>query len=155
MSTARNVAALISAVSLLAAGTIAYGQTAAPGQADFDRCNRQAQAAIGGTNPSASPSTGPSITPGTSGPAATAAPSVGSPSTPGPSGSATAPPTAGSPTTPGTTSITPAPITPAPGSGSTGANAPSSSDPLLRGMAAAGLSDPAYQQAYRDCMQSK
>jgi hypothetical protein len=37
---------------------------------------------------------------------------------------------------------------------SSGAASPSS-DPLLRGMAAAGLNDPAYQAAYRDCMRSK
>jgi hypothetical protein len=34
-------------------------------------------------------------------------------------------------------------------------DASSSSDPQLRGMAAAGLNDPAYQAAYRDCMRSK
>jgi hypothetical protein len=37
---------------------------------------------------------------------------------------------------------------------SSGSASPSS-DPLLRGMASAGLNDPAYQQAYRDCMKSK
>jgi hypothetical protein len=29
------------------------------------------------------------------------------------------------------------------------------SDPMLQGMAAAGANDPAYQQAYRDCMRRR
>ena len=35
------------------------------------------------------------------------------------------------------------------------ADASSSSDPLLRGMVSAGLNDPAYQQAYRDCLMGR
>jgi hypothetical protein len=117
MITGRHVAAFIAAGSLLAVTGLAHGQAATPTQADFDRCNQLAQAAIG-ANPSASPSTIPP----------TAAPRLSSP--------APLPPSAG---------------TPAPGSGTPSAT----SDSQLRGMAAAGLTDPAYQAAYRDCLRSK
>jgi hypothetical protein len=40
-------------------------------------------------------------------------------------------------------------------SGGLSSSTSSSSDPLLRGMASAGLDDPAYQQAYRDCISGK
>jgi hypothetical protein len=39
--------------------------------------------------------------------------------------------------------------------GGAGSAASDASDPLLRGMAAAGAGDPAYQQAYRDCMRRR
>jgi hypothetical protein len=36
-----------------------------------------------------------------------------------------------------------------------GASASGSGDPLLKGIASAGASDAAYQQAYRDCMKRR
>ena len=106
-----------SACALVAAGMI-FGMSgsalAAPTQADFDSCNREAQ--VGGQNPVASPRADSSA-PGTSSSSAgTMADGAG---------------TAG---------------------GSVSSSGSTSSDSTLQGMAAAGATDPAYQQAYRDCM---
>jgi len=120
MKSARYAIAAVTAAGLLAvSGPV---QAANPTKADFDACNREAQARI--TSPSASPSGAG---------AGTGAGSGGS--TSGASGGMSS-------SSPGTTSGTP---------GGSGASA-SGADAQLQGMAAAGQSDQAYQQAYRDCM---
>ena len=157
MTTTKQVAALISAGSLLAVGTLAFAQTSSPTQADFDRCNRQAQAKVsGGTaSPSASPSTSaPSVgsspspsapsLPGSSSSSSAAKPSVDSAKPGGTMGSESA---SGSGSVPGSGGVS--------GPGGASGSASSTSDLSVRGMASAGLSDPAYQQAYRDCIQGK
>jgi hypothetical protein len=99
-----------------------------PTQADSDLCNREAQAALGG---SASPSSGvaPSPAPSTSG-----GPIGGAPGATGATG--------------GTGSLS---------GGSTLSSGPSTTtgDPRLRGMASSGANDPAFQQAFRDCMRRR
>jgi hypothetical protein len=145
MKSARYAIAAVTAAGLLAVSGPA--QAANPTKADFDACNREAQARI--TSPSASPSGAG----GTSGaPSASSPGSSSSSSTPGASGSASTGAGSGGSTSgasggmssssPGTTSGT---------SGGSGATA-SGADAQLQGMAAAGQSDQAYQQAYRDCM---
>jgi hypothetical protein len=111
---AKSFTALVAGAGLLAVASA--GQAAQqPTQADFDACNKEAQAKAGGA-PAASPSTGTS-------------PSTGA------RGGAT---TGGGATTPGG-----------------GATTSGSSDQQLQGMAAAGQSDPAYQQTYRECLQRR
>src|SRR5262249_7427938 len=114
----------------------------APTQADFDACNKEGAAKA--ANPSASPRprTGPMVTgPGT--------PETGTQSGPAPSTSGTTPGSTPSGTT---------------GAGSdrgakdmriTGSEVPGAREAGLARMAPAGLSDVAYQEAYRDCMQSR
>jgi hypothetical protein len=106
---AKSFTALVAGAGLLAVASA--GQAAQqPSQADFDACNKEAQAKAGGA-PAASPSTGTSPSSGARGGATTG----------------------GGATTPGG----------------------GSSDQQLQGMAAAGQSDPAYQQAYRECLQRR
>jgi len=88
MTTVKHVAALISVVALLAASTVVFAQTPSPTQADFDRCNKLAQAKM--KSPSASPGTGAATTPGSS--AATAKPGTDT-STSGGASAPTADPT--------------------------------------------------------------
>jgi hypothetical protein len=133
MSTTQRAAALICTAGLLAVSSLAYGQAPTLTQADFDRCNQQAQAALSKATPSASPTTSPS--------AATAPAPGRSPSTAAPSGSAVS----------GSGSVSSGASAPT-GGISSRTDASSSSDPLLRGMASAGLNDPAYQLAYRNCL---
>jgi hypothetical protein len=141
--------------------------TAAPAQADFDACNKQAAAHA--SNPSAAPKpqTGPMIT-------GSATPDTGAQGAPAPSSSGAS--TAAT-TTPGTPGERPQsaggtqPVRPSTdGSQSTssadaahggkdmritGSDVPGAHEAGLSGMAAAGQNDPAYQQAYRDCMKSR
>jgi hypothetical protein len=122
---------------LIAAGGVAvllgpaHAQTSSggrpPNQSDFDLCNREAQAAIGG---SASPRTSGTPSPG---PAAGGV-TIGS----GSLGAAGA--------TGGTGALS---------DGSTLSSRPMKDDPTLRGIAAGGGDDPAYQQAYRDCLRRR
>jgi hypothetical protein len=94
------------AVLVLAGLVSTYGpaRAAEPTQADFDACNREAQA----LTPSAS--VGPASAPAS------------------------------------TSTMT------NPSIGTGAAVSKSAMDPSLRGMGAEGLTDPAYQQAYRDCL---
>ena len=135
MSTTKPVT-FITAAALLAIGSVASGQSTTPTQADFDRCNQQAQASLSPASPSASPAT---ATPRATAPApgTSSAPAPGTSSAPAPGTSSAPAPTV---TTPGPSSL--------PG-------ATSSSDPTLRGMASAGLNDPGYQLAYRNCLAGK
>ncbi len=122
---------LIAATGVLTLSGAALGQTggtARPAaQSDFDLCNREAQAAAGG---SAAPRTGTAPSPGPSSGGATS----GGPGAAGATG--------------GTGTL---------GDGSTLSSGSTivTGDPTLRGMASGGGSDPAFQQAYRDCMRRR
>ena len=116
------------ATMLVAAGVAALlGPAHAQTSSDFDRCNREAQGAIGG---SASPST--SATPGSA--PSTGGTTIGS----GTLGAAGA--------TGGTGALS---------DGSTLSGSATTGDPTLRGIASGAGSDPAYQQAYRDCLRRR
>ena len=137
----------------LAAGTSA-AQTAQPTQADFDACNRMAQASVG--QPSAMP--GPQ--PPTSGTGQTP-PTITSPDRtpdttagvrPGGGEGKTGPMITGTGRTPD------APGGVASGTGAVakeGAGADQASDARLRGIGGALKDDMAYREAYRRCMQSR
>jgi hypothetical protein len=131
MTTKNSAIALTAAAAIVMLSSVGQAQT--PNQADFDACNREAQ--MRATNPAASPG-------GTSG---TTGVTPTPPPTSSPSGGAAASPST-SPSTGGTTggmSSSPSTGAPAlPGSG-------------LTGISAAGQSDPAYQQAYRDCLKRR
>jgi hypothetical protein len=137
MTVPTRIAALVSLGSLFLAPAV-FGQSTSqsnptPSQADFDACNKQAEATVGAPSAAARPRTGPMVTgPGT--------PATGNPGSPAPSSSSDA--TAG-----------------AAGGGKdmriTGSDVPGAREAGLSGMAAAGQSDAAYQQAYRDCMKSR
>ena len=73
MTAVKHLAAWVTVGGLLAASTLVYAQAPTPTQADFDRCNRLAQAKV--KSPSASPGTGTSTLPGGSS-ASTAKPST-------------------------------------------------------------------------------
>jgi hypothetical protein len=117
----------VSGVAALLGSAHAQSGGRPPNQGDFDVCNREALAAIGG---SASPRTSgtPSPAPSTSG------------------------------TTIGSGSLGAAGATGGTGAVSDGSTLTSSStggDPTLRGIASGAGSDPAYQQAYRDCLRRR
>jgi hypothetical protein len=123
---AKSFTALVAAAGLLAVAN--SGQAAQqPSQADFDACNKEAQAKAGG--PAASPSTG-----------------------------ARGGASAGGSISGGGTSVSGGATTPGGGAGggvTGGATTSGTSDEQLQGMAAAGQNDPAYQQAYRECLQRR
>jgi hypothetical protein len=132
-------------VMMLGVGLLAFtgrAEAAEPTRADFDACNREAQARTG--SPSAAPSTERDTTakPGTP-VSPSAAPETKTPSPPPSGGSATKP---GTPVSPSAAPSTDAPKTPPP---------PSTSDRLSRGMGQAGQTDPAFKQAYVDCMKRR
>jgi hypothetical protein len=104
---------------------IGQAQTPTPNQADFDTCNREAQTRA--TSPAASPG-----------------------GTTGATGVTPAPPPPSNPSR-GVTSRPP--TDPSTGGSSTGRAA--SPDSSLTGISGAGQSDPAYQQAYRDCLKRR
>src|SRR5262245_53581850 len=166
-----RMAALVSLGTFFLAPGV-FGQSTSqsnptPSQADFDVCNKQAEAQSGTPSAAAKPRTGPMITgPGT--------PAPGTQGSPAPSMSSGA--TTGT-TTPGTAeeraqsaggaqAVRPAPES-SQGTSSgnsaggsrdmriTGSDVPGAREAGLSGMAAAGHSDAAYQQAYRDCMKSR
>jgi hypothetical protein len=127
MTRSIRIAALVSLGTLFLAPAVSGQSTSqsnpTPSQADFDACNKQAEAQVGAPSAAARPRTGPMITgPGT--------PATGSPGSPD-----------------------------AAGGGKdmriTGSDVPGAREAGLSGMAAAGQSDAAYQQAYRDCMKSR
>jgi len=134
--------------SLLAVAALA--SAAQPAQADFDACNRAAQAA--GPSPSASPqaggATGPSITtPG-------GTPDTTSGVQQGGGGSKTGPMITGSgrePGSPGAVGAGTGAVT----KDSTGGTAAGASNGQLTGMADQGTKDPAYKTAYQDCMKRR
>jgi hypothetical protein len=166
---------LFAGVSLLALGSIA--DAAGPTQADFDACNRKAHAQT--ASPSAAPAMttpvtpSPDIKPGGGPVSPSAAPAMKTPVTP-PAPSADAGVKPGTPVSP---SAAPAMETPAtPGSAPTGGTGARSSAAApqaapspqtagearvanqadqLRGIADTSKDDPAYQQAYRDCMKAR
>ena len=131
--------AIVAVTGVLALHGVTLAQTTrtaqGASQGDFDACNREALAAAGG---SASPRIGGAQGPG--------------PSTGSTSGSATGGTTTGglgaAGATGGTGSL---------GGGSTLSSGSTSAagDPTLRGIASGGSSDPAFQQAYRECMRRR
>jgi hypothetical protein len=154
---------VISGVTLLVLGSVA--DAAGPAQADFDVCNREAHARA--ASPSAIPATGGETAAKPGSPVSPSeAPATTSPVTPSPAPTP-GPETGTKPGTPVSPSAAPAaetPATPSPaptaraGAG-TGANtitdstAPGSQS--AAGIAAAGRTDPAFKQAYIDCMKRR
>jgi len=115
-----------------------------PSQADFDGCNKEAAAKAGNPSASPRPRTGPMITgPGTPETGSQRSPAP-APSTSGTTAGSTPPGTAGAGTDGATKDMR-----------ITGSEVPGAREAGLSGMAPAGLSDVAYQEAYRDCMQSR
>lgn len=133
-SLTRATTATLAAAGLLMIGSGVFAQTAT--QADFDACNRMAQAAgVGSTG---------------TGPGGSSSVSAGSAdANRQPNSSGRLAPSAGSPgTNTGTTGI---------GSAGMPSASPRTSvaDAQLNGMGATGHSHAAYQQAYRDCMKQR
>jgi hypothetical protein len=136
----------LTGLGICTATVATHAQSNTPGQADFDRCNREAGLAV--KAPSASPDTSGR---GSSGPLmgkpapGTTEPGTGSGGTRSGSSTTTGPllgrpaPDGAPPVTPGNTRE---------GAGSQTKVAESG----LNGMATAGANDPAYQQAYRECL---
>jgi len=146
MTLRKRIAAILGLGALVMAPTV-FGQSTSqsnqtPGQADFDACNKQAGAQAGTPSAAARPRTGPMIT----GPATPETGAQGSP----------AAPSSGAPATESSQATSPGN---APGGANdvriTGSDVPGAREAGLSGMAAAGQSDVAYQQAYRDCMKSR
>ena len=115
---------------------------AEPTQADFDACNRVAQA--GGSSPSASPQAGGATGPSITMPAGT--PDSTSGVQPGGAAGKTGPMITGSGREPGS-----------PGGvrEGTGAVSKDSSSARLSGMSERGTADTAYKTAYQDCMKQR
>ena len=137
--------ATVVTVSSLFLAPVVFGQTTQSGQssqskptptsADFDVCNKEAAAKAGNPSASPRPRTGPMVTgPGT--------PESGSQR--GPAPGSTPPGTAGAGTDGAAKDMR-----------ITGSEVPGAREAGLSGMAPAGLSDVAYQEAYRDCMESR
>jgi hypothetical protein len=152
MRTFTGVRLMILGVSLVACAGLV--EAAEPTQADFDACNREAQARA--SSPSAAPATERE---GATKPGTPVSPSA-SPTTKSPSPPPTSGDTATKPGTPVSPSAAPtdAPKTPPPPSTTgrpSGTSSASTSDQLSRGMAAAGQSDPAFKRAYMDCMKGR
>jgi hypothetical protein len=163
MKTIKCARALIAVAGVLAFASASLAAT--PTQADFDACNKEAQAR--GSSPAASPGTsgspadtkgaGESVSGGTFGSTSGstadtkgAGESVSAGTSGSTSGSTAGTKGAGeSSVSGGTSGSTSGPSVSGGASTSTGADA------TLRGMAGSGQSDPAYQQAYRDCMKRR
>ena len=154
MTLPMRIAAVVGLGTLFIAPAV-FGQSTSqsnptPGQADFDACNKQAEAQAGSPSAAARPRTGPMIT----GPAT---PETGAQGGPAPSSSSG--PSAGT-TRPATESDQATSSSGNAAGGSqdvriTGSDVPGAREAGLSGMMAAGQSDVAYQQAYRDCMKSR
>jgi hypothetical protein len=145
MKTSLTVALIVSS---LAVATLA--SAAQPTQADFDACNRMAQAA--GSSPSASPqaggATGPSITTPSGTPDSTGGVQQG-----GGAGK-TGPMITGS----GRDASSTGGVregTGAVAKDATGAPSAGTPNDQLQGMAEQGMKDPAYKTAYQDCMKKR
>lgn len=141
MSRMKYATALVTAAAVVTVWGAAFA--AEPTQADFDACNREAQA-LG--SPSASPGAPSTGTTSSGMGAGRASDSSGSVSTSasGPGGTTTSTITPGGATT--STAATPR--------GDLSSSS-TSDDRSLAGIAPAGKSDPAYQQAYRDCLKRR
>ena len=164
-----GLSTLFMAPMVFAQSTSQTSPSPTPGQTDFDACNKQAEAQAATPSAAARPRTGPMIT----GPAATpGAGAQGAPtpsSSSGPSSGTTTPGAAGErsqsvggaqPVRPATDSDRATSSSGNAASGSkdmriTGSDVPGAREAALSGMAPAGQSDVAYQQAYRDCMKSR
>ena len=162
--------ALVAAAGFLAASSSAFAQTAT--QADFDDCNRQAQASIGAGATGSVSGSGASATLSSGGATVTSPGSSDANRQPNASGRIS-----GSPGSPGsdTGAVSSAPgasgstgttaggassgATVAPGSPSASprvsGDAPAPGDAQLRGIGAAGAGNVAYESAYRDCMKRR
>lgn len=158
MRTTMRATALIAAASLLGFGAVA--QAATPSQADFDACNKEAQARA--SSPAASPggtgsgdSSSPRAGTGSAPPQSASGGASGSPGASGGTSSSvgSSGTDSGSPSASGGTSGPGG--TGASGSTSGGVSGSASADQQLQGMASSGANDPAYQQAYRDCMKRR
>jgi hypothetical protein len=162
----RYTSAIAGAASVLALTGAAWAASAT--QADFDACNREAQAQSPAASPGSTSSTGRDasggVQAGTSGTAGSSTSgTMGSGTSAGSGSTATGSGTTGSGSTMGSGSTAAGSGTTGSGtttgSGSTGTSSGISGSPSgderLQGMAAAGHSDQAYQQAYRDCMQRR
>jgi len=138
---ARKSLVFLATAALLAAGAVAHAQT----QNDFDQCNREAQAAAGGTV--AAPGSNPSASPGASvgGSVMTSPGSSEANRQPNASGRIS-----GSAGSPGTNAG-------AISAGGAGTHRDSSvtSGSISPGIADAGKDSAAYQQAYRDCLKRR
>ncbi len=171
MTLPMRIAAVVGLGTLSMAPAV-FGQSTSqsnptPGQADFDACNKQAEAQAGTPSAAARPRTGPMVTgPGTPETGAQGGPAPSSSS--GPTAGTTTPGAAGEraqsaggaqPVRPATESSQATSPGNAPGGAKdvriTGSDVPGAREAGLSGMAAAGQSDVAYQQAYRDCMKSR
>jgi len=172
MTLPMRIAAVVGLGTLFIAPAV-FGQSTSqsnptPGQADFDACNKQAEAQAGTPSAAARPRTGPMIT----GPATPETGAQGGPapsSSSGPSAGTTTPGAAGEraqsaggaqPVRPATESDQATSSSGNAAGGSkdvriTGSDVPGAREAGLSGMGAAGQSDVAYQQAYRDCMKSR
>ena len=160
----KRISALIVLVPsvFLVSSTVALA--ADPTQADFDTCNRMAQSKM--SNPSALPRSEPqsdtrtqttggdtAVKPG-SPVSPSAAPATVTPVTPSPA------PTPGAdtgtkPGTPVSPSAAPATEQPAVPPATAGASGPSSAADDVRGMAAAGQTDPVFRRAFMECMKGR
>jgi hypothetical protein len=147
------MASLTRTIALAAlAGALMTVPAAAQTQADFDVCNQQAAAQVGAGSPSASPSSSAPVTnssPGTSVGGSTMTAPGSTDVNRQPNGTGRISGSAGSPGSNigtvhgGTQETVPSPST-ATGVGS-----------AAQGMAQAGQSNPAYQQAFRDCLKAR
>ena len=161
MTIPMRIAAVVGLGTLFIAPAV-FGQSTSqsnptPGQADFDACNKQAEAQAGSPSAAARPRTGPMIT----GPATPETGAQGGPgtTTPGAAGERAQSAGGAQPVRPATESNQAASSSGNAASGSkdvriTGSDVPGAREAGLSGMAA-GQSDVAYQQAYRDCMKSR
>lgn len=146
----------IALVSATALGATVVASAAQPTQADFDACNRAAQAAV--SSPSASPQAGRTTGPAVTSPSGTPDSTAGVQPGGGAGGGKTGPMITGSGREPGTTGGV------SQGTGavsqgiSTGAASPGASGSRasqLSGMSDRGMSDPAYKTAYQECMKQR
>jgi len=132
-------------VSTLILAPVVFGQSTqsgqssqnkpTPAQADFDACNKEGAAKAGNPSASPKPRTGPMIT-------GSGTPETGSQR--GPAAGSTPPGTAGAGIDRAAKDMR-----------ITGSEVPGAHEAGLSGIAPAGLSDVAYQEAYRDCMESR
>ena len=144
MRTRTLITAIMASASLIALSGSSDAQTKTPTQADFDACNRVAEARMdtGASGGSALPRSGST---GISGGA----------TSPGPGSGASTSTMPDSSTSPGGSPPTPRSLTVSGSSTGSGMSGGSMADHTLPGMDASGRSDPTYEQAYRDCMKGR
>ena len=144
----RLLTVAVIAGSMFAVATLA--SAAEPTQADFDACNRVAQA--GGSSPSASPQAGGATGPSITTPAGT--PDTTGGVQPGGAKGKTGPMITGSGREPGSTGGVGA-GTGAVAKDSTDGTPADGSNAQLRGMSDQGAKDPAFKTAYQECMKRR